>query len=100
MLETTTAAQGLHYAIVSGPDGMHFAASGADEDKMFACLVRYIKQRCGFTLWPRDANAVISLVEAGRMTDAIEMYFDRVGDRWDREYLELVPPTRSVRAAG
>ena len=43
---------------------------------------------------------MISLVEAGRMTDAIEMYFDRVGDRWDREYLELVPPTRSVRAAG
>jgi len=100
MFEANTVGHGLHYAIVSGPDGIHFAAAGADEDKMFAGLVRYIKQRCGFTLWPRDANAVISLVEAGRMADAIEMYFDRVGDRWDREYLELVPLTRSVCAAG
>lgn len=95
MLETTTFDQGLHYAIVSGPDGIHFAAAGADEDKMFAGLVRYIRQRCGFTLWPRDARQVIALLDAGRMADAIEMYFDRVGDRWDREYLELVSPTRS-----
>ena len=97
MLEATTFGNGLHYAIVSGPDGILFAASGADEDKMFAGLVRYIKQRCGFTLWPRDANAVITLLEAGQTSDAIDLYFDRVGERWDSEYLELVSPTVSAR---
>ena len=100
MLEATTFDQRLHYAIVSGADGIHFAASGADEDKMFAGLVRYVRQRCGFTLWPHDAREVIALLDAGRMTDAIALYFDRVGDRWDREYLELVSPTKSVAAAG
>ena len=93
MAEATTVENALHYAIVSGPDGIHFASAGADEDKMFAGLVRYIKQRCGFTLWPRDANEVIALLDAGRTTDAIDLYFDRVGERWDREYLELVPPS-------
>jgi hypothetical protein len=43
---------------------------------------------------------VIALLDAGQTADAIELYFDRVGDRWDREYLELVSPTESVRAAG
>ena len=100
MLEATTGGGGLHYAIVSGPDGIHFAATGVDEDKMFAGLVRYIKQRCGFTLWPRDAREVLTLLDEGQLTDAIDMYFDRVGDRWDREYLEIVPPARSARAAG
>ena len=64
---------------------------------MFAGLVRYIKQRCGFTLWPRDARTVISLLDAGRVTDAIEVYFDRVGERWDGEYLELVSHTPARR---
>ena len=100
MLEATTFEQGLHYAIVSGPDGIHFAASGPSEDKMFAGLVRYIRQRCGFTLWPRDANEVIASLDAGRTADAIALYFDRVGERWDREFLELVSPTASLRAAG
>jgi len=99
MLEATKFEQGLHYAIVSGPDGIHFAASGPSEDKMFAGLVRYIRQRCGFTLWPRDANEVIASLDAGRTADAIALYFDRVGERWDREYLELVSPS-SMRAAG
>jgi hypothetical protein len=98
MFEATTFDQRLHYAIVSGPDGIHFAASGADQNKMFAGLVRYLRQRCGFTLWPRDAREVIALLDAGRTTDAIALYFDRVGDRWDREYLELVSPTASVTA--
>ncbi len=100
MLEATTFDQRLHYAIVSGADGIHFAASGADEDKMIGGLVRYLRQRCGFTLWPQDASEVIALLDAGQMTDAIALYFDRVGDRWDREYLELVSPTKSVAAAG
>jgi hypothetical protein len=100
MLEATTFGNGLHYAIVSGPDGMQFAAAGADEDEMIAGLVRYIKQRCGFTLWPRDAGEVMALLDAGQTADAIDLYFDRVGDRWDSEYLELVSPAESVRAAG
>jgi len=100
MLEATTFDRGLHYAIVSGTDGIHFAASGADEDAMFAGLGRYLRQRCGFTLWPHDAREVIGLLDAGRITDAIAMYFDRVGDRWDREYLELVSPTKSLTTAG
>jgi len=100
MLEATTLGNGLHYAIVSGPDGIQFAASGPDEDKMFAGLVRYIKQRCGFTLWPRDAKAVMTLLDAGHTSDAIDLYFDRVGERWDSEYLELVSPTASARTPG
>lgn len=100
MLEPNTFDQALHYAIVSGPDGIHFAAAGPDEAKMFAGLIRYIEQRCGFTLWPRDAREVLAMLDAGRMADAIETYFDRVGDRWDREYLEIVSPIPPVSAAG
>jgi hypothetical protein len=100
MFDATGVDQGLHYAIVSGPDGIHFAASGPDENKMFAGLVRYIQQRCGFTLWPRDAGTVMTLLDAGRIADAIELYFDRVGDRWDREYLELVSPTKATPTVG
>jgi len=100
MFEANTVAHGLHYAIVSGPDGIHFAAAGADEDKMFAGLVRYIKQRCGFTLWPPDAKEVTALIDGGQTAEAIELYFNRVGDRWDREYLELVSPTEATRVLG
>lgn len=76
-------------ALVSGPDGVHFSTTAISPDARSADLAAYIRGRCDYTLWPASARSVRRLLDAGRVDDAIAMYFAEVGSRWDEERLEL-----------
>jgi hypothetical protein len=76
-------------AIVHAADGVRFVARGPNRQSLTEQLVAYILSRCDEVLWPPTARQVRALVEAGRPTEAVDLYFADVGDRWDEERLEL-----------
>ena len=77
-------------AIVHFAGGVSFVASAACPDALSRQLAQYVLGRCDHVLWPDAARQVRALLDDGRLTDAIALYFERTGTRWERERLELV----------
>ena len=77
----------LHVAVVHSADGVRFATAAASRTELVERLAEYVRRRAPRTLWPADARYVRSLLIRGELEAAVEVYFGRVGDRWDREWL-------------
>ena len=95
MTEMVPRAQSV--AIVHSRDGVHLVATGPEE-AAFAQVGEYVRSRAEHQLWPHQAAQLQELLAQGRVRDAVEFYFARVGDRWDQEYL-VVRPAESSTAA-
>ena len=87
MIAATTQSQ--YTAQVRAPDGVRFSATADCPDTLSSLLVDYIDERCEHVLWPDDAREVRALISRNRRDAAIALYFERVGQRWDEESLEL-----------
>lgn len=79
----------LHTAIVRAPDGVRLIATAVDDDGLRPKIIDYIASRCDDVLWPAPAQEVRRLIAEHRESDAIFTYFTNVGERWDKEWLEL-----------
>jgi hypothetical protein len=87
-----TAKSGLSTAaVVHSADGIRFVATAASPDALLARLAAYVRGRCDDMLWTDAARQVRALLDDGDLHAAITRYFERTGERWDRERLELVP---------
>ena len=87
MIAATT--QTRYTAQVRAPDGVRFSATADCPDTLSSLLVDYIDERYEHVLWPHDALEVRALISQNRRDAAIALYFERVGQRWDEESLEL-----------
>ena len=85
---------GLHTAVVRAPDGVRFIATAPDDEGLASRIVVYIGSRCDDVLWPESAERVRRLIAEHRESDAISAYFTNVGQRWDKEWLEVEPGSR------
>lgn len=81
--------QTRYTAEVRAPDGVRFSATAHCPDTLSSLIVDYIGERCDHVLWPHDAREVRALIGQNRRDAAIALYFERVGQRWDEESLEL-----------
>jgi hypothetical protein len=97
MIAGETKEPALIAALVRAPDGVRFAATGGWASDVVPALAHYVGHRCQNVLWPSAAAEVRLLIDAGRPSRAIAVYFEHVGARWDEECLELyvVAPERS-----
>ncbi|MHB1313300.1 MAG: hypothetical protein ACYC3L_14890 [Gemmatimonadaceae bacterium] len=77
-------------AVVHAADGVRFVATETGPDALFAQLAEYVRTRCDDVLWPDAAGRVHTLLGSGNLRAAIALYFDRTGERWDEERLELL----------
>ena len=77
-------------AIVHTADGIRFVATGACPDALMLRLAGYVRGRCDDVLWADAARQVRALLDDGQLTAAIALYFERTGERWDRERLDVV----------
>jgi hypothetical protein len=77
-------------AIVHTVDGVCFVATASSPDVLFERLAVYVQRRCDDVLWADAASAVRALLEEGDVHAAVTRYFERTGERWDAERLELV----------
>ena len=76
-------------ATVVAADGVRFVAAAFAPDDLTAQIAAYVRARCAFALWPEDGHEVRRLLDSGRSYAAIALYFDRVGERWDHERLDI-----------
>ena len=77
-------------AIVHSADGVRFVTTGVCPDAVASRLADYVRERCDDVLWPDAASQVRAMLDVGNSYAAITLYFERVGERWDDERLELV----------
>jgi hypothetical protein len=77
----------LYVAIVHSSDGVRFCTAGVSRVELVRRLAEYVRRRSGHTLWANDARHVRSLLARRELEAAVEVYFGRVGDRWDGEWL-------------
>jgi hypothetical protein len=77
-------------AIVHCADGVRFVTTGVSPDAVVSRLAEYVRQRYDHVLWPDAASRVRAMLDVGNLYAAIALYFERVGERWDVERLELV----------
>lgn len=66
-------------------------------------LGEYVRQHAVYQLWPEDTEHAMDLLSAGSPGEAVDFYFEKVGERWDRErlvvtFLELPLPARGREA--
>lgn len=105
----------LYVSIVCSSDGARFASVAASEHECLAQVASYVAEQTGRQLWPASAQHVRDLLAAGDMASAVEEYFRRAGERWEREWLVsasldpdryaaawsgAIPLPESVRLAG
>ena len=76
-------------AIVHSADGVRFVTTATSADAVVSRLADYVRERCDHVLWADTAREVRALLGIGNLDAAITLYFERVGDRWDDERLEL-----------
>jgi hypothetical protein len=79
-----------HVAIVLGPEGVRAVTTADTPHRLMQKLAEYVRANAELLLWPADARAALSHHAAGRWREAVEHYFREVGDRWEREILEVV----------
>lgn len=77
-------------AIVHFASGVRFVAAAACPEALSVLVARYVRERCDDLLWPDAALRVHELLNQGLLPQAIALYFERTGERWDREQLECV----------
>jgi len=83
-------------AIVYTPGDVRFVTTGMSRQAVAARLAEYVRQRSDDVLWPDAASEVHTMLALGNIDAAITVYFERVGERWDHERLELVAGERNV----
>jgi hypothetical protein len=81
--------EGEFTATISVGGEVTFVAATDSAPALAARIIDYVRERCDYVLWPREAAAVHASIEAGRLEEAIGLYFSSVGQRWDVERLEL-----------
>ena len=84
-------ASSLVVAVVLNADGVRFSAVAESRDAAHRRVAAYVERRLDVHLWPDDAEHVRALLDAGDHDAAVEHYFERVGDRWDDEWLVTAP---------
>ena len=77
----------LCVAVVHAADGVRLATAASSRVEIVRRLAEYVQRRLSQTLWPEDARHVRSLLMRGELEAAVEVYFGRVGRRWDEEWL-------------
>ena len=87
----------VRVAVVHAAGEICHVAVAASEEALARRLGDYVRQHAWYQLRPEDGERVLDLLEDGRAGDAVRLYFSTVGERWDREELDvrevpLAPP--------
>jgi hypothetical protein len=77
----------LYVAVVHAADGVRFAAVAESRHVLIRQVAAYVERRSADALWLDHARHVRTLVARDELESAVELYFDLVGDRWDKEWL-------------
>jgi hypothetical protein len=86
-------------ATIRASDGVRFTATSATRELLMREIAAYVVSRCDYVLWAADACRVHAFIDTGEPDAAINLYFARVGERWDEERLEIASRPLSAHAS-
>jgi hypothetical protein len=78
----------LHVAVVHGAQRIHFVAVAEGRAAVLRRIADYVRRQADTQLYPEDSRVLARLLAHEQVEPAIRFYFDRVGHRWDREWLD------------
>jgi hypothetical protein len=78
----------LHVAIVYGIRHIHFVAVAESRDALRLRIADYVRSQAETQLYEEDTWVLSRLLERENLEPAIRYYFEHVGERWDREWLD------------
>lgn len=79
----------VHVAVVHGAREVHFVVADTCPSALFKQLCDRLAQDAPDQLWDEDARAFFDLRRAGRVEQAVELYFREIGGRWDAAWLSV-----------
>jgi hypothetical protein len=79
----------VHIAVVYAIDGVRLVSAGESQEAVAARLAEYVGEQAEHALRPDGAARIRALLRGGSPWEAVQLYFARVGERWDREYLQI-----------
>ena len=85
----------IHVAAIFSAGGVHFLTAATSAEELNAQLAGYVRQQAAWSLQDDDAGQVCRLLDGGAFEEGVRLYFERVGERWEKEALriEVVPVT-------
>lgn len=81
--------QFTHVAVVHGEQRVHSIMAAATAEDLTERVAEYVRANAPQQLYALDRARVSALLASGATQAAIRYYFDRVGRKWDREWLHL-----------
>jgi hypothetical protein len=79
----------IHVAAVFSAGGVHFLAAAPTSEELMSQIGSYVEGQADLLLHGEDARRVRALLTAGECAEGVRLYFESVGERWEREYLRL-----------
>jgi hypothetical protein len=77
----------VHVAAVIGGGEVRFLTAAPTRASLMELLAGYVLQHADGMLRPDAVLELRRLISAGRTAEAVRFYFERVGERWEKEYL-------------
>jgi hypothetical protein len=74
-------------AAVIGGGEVRFLTAAPTRASLMELLAGYVLQHADGMLRPDAVLELRRLISAGRTAEAVRFYFERVGERWEKEYL-------------
>lgn len=83
----------MHVAVVHGTGGVHYVAAAQTRAALVRQVAGYVRDQADLQLYARDVAILTDMLQRQDEEGAVRFYFQRVGQRWDREWLksEVVP---------
>lgn len=87
----TAVAQKAHtyVAVVHGEQRIHSIMAAGTAEELTERVADYVRENARVQLYASEAERVLGLLAAGAVDPAVRFYFDRVGRKWDREWLHV-----------
>ena len=85
---TEEAGAEMHVAVVHGKDGVHYVAAAHTRAALVKRVADYVRAQADLQLYARDVAILTDMLQRGDHEGGVRFYFQRVGQRWDREWLK------------
>jgi hypothetical protein len=85
-----TPAHTMYVGIIHGVRSIDFVAAAENRPGMLGRIAEYVRGQADVQLYGPDARLLDALLQREGVEAAIRFYFERVGEKWDRQWLEVV----------
>jgi len=73
----------VHLAVIHGPNEVYGVVAARDRESLLLRLAHRLEEDVELQLFQPESDRFRNLVEEGRFGEAVRVYSERVGEKWD-----------------